>query len=338
MAQTVSYLSPWTGRVQAKPTEVASGGNPGSFTAVVSVAGNLNYPSAVEDCASYLKITLPPLPALPPLTAKGAKGTWAVEGPISTTSDTSVTLDAHGSNTLNYKTDDNGGCSDTTGPKGNQYAYATITVPRTGVTALQDLANNWLSGLPGLAGAAVKPILQPLLASISAKIATLTQISASGHVLVTASKTGSSSDKSCLCIFGSWRVTLETISQEDVSGGQGTTWEVTPDGTDDEAGTTVVNYDSSMPLSNSEISISYRGVETDKFTLPEDTSGTSGTWDVHAVSSSVTAQVDVAGSKGARKPVTFGPKYVATGSWSCSGNNLKASYGGTGETVELART
>ena len=125
LAEVVSYITPWSATVTAVPSSVALGGNPGSFKAVVTSPVGVTFPSAVQDCADALHITLPSL------TAAGAKANWTVGGPITPTSSTSPTLDAQGSNTLRYTT----GlvpCGQSSSPVSDERGYATISVTRSG--------------------------------------------------------------------------------------------------------------------------------------------------------------------------------------------------------------
>lgn len=333
MAEVVSYIMPWSATVTAVPSSVAMGGNPGSFKAMVTSPLGISFPRVVQDCAQALHITLPSL------TAKGAKATWTVAGPITPTSTTSPTLDAQGSNTLGYIT----GlvpCAQKLLPPADERGYATISVTRTGVSSLKTLVSNWVAGMVGPAGALVKPVLEPLLDNILSKLDNLTQVHATGTVTVTMPKGDEKSQTTCPCIDGKWRVVNETVTLAGLSGGAGATWSVVPDGADPADAKLTVDHNGSGPLGNSSLglTVQYSGEEVDTFSIPPAEMGaSSGTWTGRAVSGSVTATTTI-GGKSTTKALPFDPGLTFGGTWTCQGDAMTASYAGVGETNTLTRT
>ncbi|HXW79383.1 MAG TPA: hypothetical protein VEJ84_07775, partial [Acidimicrobiales bacterium] len=308
VAEVVSNIAPWTVSVTALPPSLALGDS-GSFNGKVSSGGGIDYPPAVQDCAQKLNVPLPEL------NAKGAKATWTVVGPLTPTSDTSVTLGQDSSNTLSYDTQKSCGAAGK--------AQATLTVSRKAVAKLETLVNTWLSGLLSAAGPLVKPFFQPLINSMLAKLDSLTQVSGTGTVTLTSSE-ASSAQSGCPCIIGTWRVTDEGIGLSTgttLNGGAGAIWTLRADGT------ATINHDGSAPLKESTdgftISVTYTGTETGNFTVPTDTGTTSGTWTYTPESSSVLATTDIAGST-RTEPVPFDPA-PQSGDWTCSGNTMTTS-------------
>ncbi len=142
IAEVVSNIAPWSVRVAAVPASVDYGSS-GTFNAIASSGGGVDYPPAVQDCAQKLNITLPTL------SAKGATGTWTVVGPLSPTSATSVILGTGGANTLNYETTKS---SSTCAVVPEEIGQATITITRPAVDHLKGLVDTWLTSLLSAAG------------------------------------------------------------------------------------------------------------------------------------------------------------------------------------------
>ena len=331
LAEVVSYVTPWAGTVTALPSSVALGGNSGSFKAVVSSGGGVSYPSAVQDCAQALHI------ALPSLSAKGAKATWAVAGPISPTTSISPTLDAQGSNTLEYTT----GLLPCSGPlpASQDKGYATISLSRPGISTLKSFVTALVSSLVGQAGALVKPVLQPLLDSILSRLDKLTSLSATGTVRITQPSGSDKSQSSCPCVVGTWRVVNETVSLAHESGGAGATWSLVPSSANPATGTATVDHDGSAPLVSSEVGISvqYSGTEVDSYSIPPaQINDSSGTWALRAVTGSVTAKTTFGGQT-KTAPLPFDPGVTFDGSWTCQGDSMTTTYAGVGETTTLSR-
>jgi hypothetical protein len=333
LAEVVSYITPWSATVSAVPSSVALGGNPGSFKAVVTSPVGVTFPSAVQDCAQALHITLPSL------TAAGAKATWTVGGPITPTSSTSPTLDAQGSNTLRYTT----GlvpCAQPSLPVSDERGYATISVSRSGVSSLKTLVSNWVASMVGQAGALVKPVLEPLLDNILSKLDNLTQVHAKGAVTLTLPNGDENSQSTCPCVDGKWRVVNETVTLAGLRGGAGATWAVVPDRTDPADAVLTVDHNGSAPLANNSIglTVQYLGEEVDTFSVPpSEMNASSGSWTGRAVSGSVSA-ITTIGGKSTTKPLPFDPGLTFSGTWTCQGDAMTASYAGVGETITLTRT
>jgi hypothetical protein len=308
---------------------VALGGDPGSFKAAVTSPVGVTFPSAVQDCAQALHITLPSL------TAAGAKATWTVTGPITPTTSTSPTLDAQGSNTLLYTT----GLTPCAQPlsEADDRGYATISVTRSAVGSLKTLVSNWVASMVGQAGALVKPVLEPLLDNILSKLDNLTQVSARGTVTLTMPSGHEKSQSSCPCIDGTWRVVNETVTLVDLRGGAGATWAIVPDSADPADATVTVDHNGSAPLASSWLTVQYSGVEVDTFSIPPaEMNASSGTWTGKAVSGSVIATTTV-GGKSTTKPLPFDPGASFSGTWTCQGDAMTDSYAGVGETNTLTR-
>ena len=320
VAEVVSNIVPWTVSVTATPPSVALGDG-GSFKGVVSSGGGVDYPPSVQDCAQKLNVPLPQL------SAKGAKATWTVTGPLIPTSDTSVTLGGDSSNTLSYRTMPSCGAAG----KGQ----ATLTVSRPAVAKLGTLVNTWLSGLLSAAGPFLKPLLQPLISSMLAKLDSLTQVSGTGTVTLTASPGSGAS--SCPCMIGHWTVTNETLTLTGagtLEGGKGATWTLTSEGM------ATIDHNGSTALSGTavKISITYSGVETGRYTVPADSTATSGTWTLTPQSSTVESTTTVDGNS-SHAPVPFDPA-PQSGEWTCSGQQMTAGLKSSeySQTVQLERT
>ena len=132
------------------------------------------------------------------------------------------------------------------------------------------------------------------------------------------------------CIVGTWKVTNEVVSLENASGGAGATWEIRPNGT------AVIIHDGSDPLINHDIgfSIKYAGTETESWKIVGKSGPTSGTWDVVVLTGGVRATTNIGGVVRTRN-IGSAPGYEASGSWSCHGDVMTASYAGVGESVTL---
>jgi hypothetical protein len=330
LAELVSNLVPWSARVTAVPPSVALGGNTGSFKAVIG-GGGITYPSYVEDCAKGLGLQLPSF------SAKGSKATWTVTGPITPTSTTTPVLDSQGSNTLSY----------TTGlvpcvsalPADEQKAHATISLTRSAIGPLKTLLTDLVARLTGQVGTYLKPIIGGLMGDVAGKLSPLAQVSATGTVMLTKPTAGDKSQTSCPCVLGKWEVRNETVALAHLSGGAGTTWVLTPDGDNPAEGTTEVDYDGSQPLANSEmgLTVQYSGSEEDSFSIPPaDLGASSGTWTVRAISGHVVATTNV-GGQSKTAPLPFEPGVAFSGTWTCEGDDMDASYAGVGEVVSLTR-
>ena len=331
LAELVSNLVPWSAKVTAVPTSVALGGNSGSFKAVIGGRG-VTYPSYVEDCAKGLGLQLPSF------SAKGSKATWTVTGPITPTSTTTPVLDSQGSNTLSY----------TTGlvpcvsalPADEQKAHATISLTRSAIGPLKTLLTDLVARLTGQGGTYLKPIIGGLMGDVAGKLSPLAQVSATGTVMLTEPTAGDKSQTSCPCVLGKWEVRNETVALAHLSGGAGTTWELTPDGDNPAEGTTEVDYAGSQPLANSQfgMTVQYSGSEEDRFSIPPaDLGASSGTWTVRAVSGHVVATTTV-GGQSKTAPLPFEPGVAFSGTWTCKGDDMDATYSGVGEVVSLTRT
>ena len=331
LAELVSNLVPWSAKVTAVPTSVALGGNSGSFKAVIG-GGGVTYPSYVEDCAKGLGLQLPSF------SSKGSKATWTVTGPITPTSTTTPVLDSQGSNTLSY----------TTGlvpcvsalPADEQKAHATISLTRSAIGPLKTLLTDLVARLTGQVGTYLKPIIGGLMGDVAGKLSPLAQVSATGTVMLTEPTAGDKSQTSCPCVLGKWEVRNETVALAHLSGGAGTTWELTPDGDNPAEGTTEVDYAGSQPLANSQfgMTVQYSGSEEDRFSIPPaDLGASSGTWTVRAVSGHVVATTTV-GGQSKTAPLPFEPGVAFSGTWTCKGDDMDATYSGVGEVVSLTRT
>ncbi len=330
LAELVSNLVPWSARVTAVPPSVALGGNPGSFKAVIGGAA-VTYPSYVEDCAKGLGLQLPSF------SAKGSKATWTVTGPITPTSTTTPVLDSQGSNTLSY----------TTGPvpclpalpADEQKAHATISLTRSAIGPLKTLLTDLVARLTGTVGTYLKPIIGGLMGNISGKLSPLAQVSATGTVMLSKPTAGTKAQTSCPCVLGKWEVRSETVALAHLSGGAGTTWELSPDGDNLAEGTTEVDYTGSQPLANSQLglTVQYSGSEQDSFSIPAaDLAASAGTWTVKAVSGHVVATTTV-GGQAKTAPLPFEAGVPFSGSWTCEGDDMDATYSGVGEVVSLTR-
>ena len=331
LAELVSNLVPWSAKVTAVPTSVALGGNSGSFKAVIG-GGRVTYPSYVEDCAKGLGLQLPSF------SAKGSKATWTVTGPITPTSTTTPVLDSQGSNTLSY----------TTGlvpcvsalPADEQKAHATISLTRSAIGPLKTLLTDLVARLTGQGGTYLKPIIGGLMGDVAGKLSPLAQVSATGTVMLTEPTAGDKSQTSCPCVLGKWEVRNETVALAHLSGGAGTTWELTPDGDNPAEGTTEVDYAGSQPLANSQfgMTVQFSGSDEDRFSIPPaDLGASSGTWTVRAVSGHVVATTTV-GGQSKTAPLPFEPGVAFSGTWTCKGDDMDATYSGVGEVVSLTRT
>jgi hypothetical protein len=332
LAELVSSLVPWPAKVTAVPLSVALGGNSGSFKAVIGGGGGITYPSYVEDCAKGLGLQPPTF------SAKGSKATWTVTGPITPTSTTTPVLDSQGSNTLSY----------TTGlvpcvsalPADEQKAHATISLTRSAIGPLKTLLTDLVARLTGVVGTYLKPMIGGLMGDIAGKLSPLSQVSATGTVMLTKPTAGDKSQTSCPCVLGKWEVRSETVALAHLSGGAGTTWVLTPEGDNPAEGTTEVDYSGSQPLANSQLgmTVQYSGSEEDGFSIPPaDLGASSGTWTVSAISGHVVATTTV-GGQSKTAPLPFEPGVAFSGTWTCEGDDMDATYSGVGEVVSLTRT
>ena len=331
LAELVSNLVPWSAKVTAVPTSVALGGNSGSFKAVIG-GGGVTYPSYVEDCAKGLGLQLQTF------SAKGSKAPWTVTGPITPTSTTTPVLDSQGSNTLRYTTRLVPCVSAL--PADEQKAHATISLTRSAIGPLKTLLTDLVARLTGQVGTYLKPIIGGLMGDVAGKLSPLAQVSATGTVMLTEPTAGDKSQTSCPCVLGKWEVRNETVALAHLSGGAGTTWELTPDGDNPAEGTTEVDYAGSQPLANSQfgMTVQYSGSEEDRFSIPPaDLGASSGTWTVRAVSGHVVATTTV-GGQSKTAPLPFEPGVAFSGTWTCKGDDMDATYSGVGEVVSLTRT
>ena len=118
----------------------------------------------------------------------------------------------------------------------------------------------------------------------------------------------------------------------------GTTWELKPDGDNPAEGTTDVDYAGSQPLANSQLglTVQYWGHEQDGFSIPPaDLGASSGTWTVKAISGQVIATTTV-GGQSKTAPLPFETGVAFSGTWTCQGDDMTATYAGVGEVVSLA--
>jgi len=331
LAELVSNLVPWSAKVTAVPSSVALGGNGGVFKAVIG-GGGTTYPSYVEDCAKGLGLQLPSF------SAKGSKATWTVSGPITPTSTTAPVLDSQGSNTLSY----------TTGPvpcvsalpADEQKAHATISLTRSAIGPLKTLLTDLLARLTGAVGTYLKPLIGGLMGDIASKLSPLAQVSATGTVMLSKPTAGDKSQTSCPCVLGKWVVRNETVALARSSGGAGTTWALTPDGDNPAEGTIQVDYSGSQPLITPQIGlkVQYSGSEEDSFSIPPaDLGASSGTWTVRAVSGHVVATTTFGGQP-KTAPVPFDGGVAFSGTWTCEGDDMEATYAGVGAVYSLTRT
>jgi Peptidase of plants and bacteria len=117
------------------------------------------------------------------------------------------------------------------------------------------------------------------------------------------------------CVVGTWRVTNQTVTPLNVSGGAGATLILTKNGV------ATLNHDGSQPLVGTGLSITYAGQETERVTLPTDPTATSGTWTWTVESGDVSATTTEFGyTHSGALAEAFG--YAATGSWTCRGNAM----------------
>jgi hypothetical protein len=275
---------------------------------------------------------------LPSFSAQGSKATWTVSGPITPTSTTTPVLGSQGSNTLSY----------TTGPvpcvsalpADEQKAHATISLTRSAIGPLKTLLTDLLARLTGEVGTYLKPLIGGLMGDIASKLSPLTQVSATGTVMLSKPTAGDKSQTSCPCVLGKWVVRNETVALARSSGGAGTTWALTPDGDNPAEGTIEVDYSGSKPLITYQIGlkVQYSGSEEDSFSIPPaDLGASSGTWTVRAVSGHVVATTTFGGySKTA--PVPFDGGVPFSGTWTCEGDDMQATYAGVGAVYSLTRT
>jgi hypothetical protein len=178
------------------------------------------------------------------------------------------------------------------------------------------------------------------MGDVAGKLSPLAQVSATGTVMLTEPTAGDKSQTSCPCVLGKWEVRNETVALAHLSGGAGTTWELTPDGDNPAEGTTEVDYAGSQPLANSQfgMTVQYSGSEEDRFSIPPaDLGASSGTWTVRAVSGHVVATTTV-GGQSKTAPLPFEPGVAFSGTWTCKGDDMDATYSGVGEVVSLTRT
>ena len=111
------------------------------------------------------------------------------------------------------------------------------------------------------------------------------------------------------CMVGNWKIVNQSLSPNThgESGGAGTTWDISPQGTLN------INYTGSAPVETDQgaFTVTGGGVETVK--LPTDAAATSGPWSATIVSEQTFAD-------GQRQGANIGA--VSTGTWSCRGDTM----------------
>jgi hypothetical protein len=337
VAEVVSYVSPWSVKVTAKPSSVTAGES-GSFAGHVDGGtGGADYPSAVMDCANATGITLPKL------SAGGSDAVWTLSANVTTTGDTSVILDGDASSTIGFgttPTKGSGGCSSAP----DQTGSGSLTVERPAIDDLRTLTNNLvttgLGSAGGIAGPLVRSIVKPLLDAILAKLDGLTQASGTGAVAITGKDangggdcTTQPTDKSSVpdgtaCLVGTWKQTDESTDGAS-RGGAGVVFTFRADGTGS------VNYGGAAPVLSvtGTNPIQYAGSATITYGVPKP-GESSGTLTETVVTSSVTATAD--GTTNSEPAGVTG-----TLKWACAGGTatlIQALGEGDTLTTEISRS
>jgi hypothetical protein len=111
------------------------------------------------------------------------------------------------------------------------------------------------------------------------------------------------------CMVGSWKIVNQSLSPNSngESGGAGTTWTISPQGTLD------IDYTGSAPVRTDQGSFTVTGGGVETVKLPTDAAATSGPWSATIVSEQTFAD-------GQRQGADIGG--VSTGTWSCRGADM----------------
>ena len=134
------------------------------------------------------------------------------------------------------------------------------------------------------------------------------------------------------CVVGTWKVTNETVSLINASGGAGAILTITKNGV------ATIQHDGSAPLVIPGGSIQYFGQEMERVTLPTDPDATSGAWTWTLGLGNVSATTTEYGSSHTA-PVAGAPGAVASGTWTCSGDAMTNTigFGGVSQSYTLTR-
>ncbi|HSZ37419.1 MAG TPA: basic secretory protein-like protein [Acidimicrobiales bacterium] len=123
-----------------------------------------------------------------------------------------------------------------------------------------------------------------------------------------------------VCVVGTWKVTNETVSLINASGGSGAILTITKNGV------ATIQHDGSAPLIIPGGSIQYFGQEMETVTLPTDPAATSGTWKWTIGAGNVSATTTEYGYTHSA-PAADAPGQVASGTWTCSGDAMTNTIG-----------
>jgi hypothetical protein len=134
------------------------------------------------------------------------------------------------------------------------------------------------------------------------------------------------------CVVGTWKVTNQTVSLINASGGAGAILTITKNGL------VTIQHNGSAPLIIPGGSIQYFGEEMETVTLPTDPTATSGAWTWTIGSGNVSATTTEYGfSRTASVANASGAK--ASGTWTCSGDAMTNTigFGGVTQSYTLTR-
>lgn len=111
------------------------------------------------------------------------------------------------------------------------------------------------------------------------------------------------------CMIGSWKIVNQSLSPNTYgeSGGAGTTWVISPQGT------LTINYTGSAPVQTAQGAFTVTGGGVESVSVPTDAAATSGPWMATIVSEQTFAD-------GQRQGTNIGA--VSTGTWSCHGDSM----------------
>ncbi len=134
------------------------------------------------------------------------------------------------------------------------------------------------------------------------------------------------------CVVGTWKVTNETVSLINASGGAGAILTITKNGV------ATIQHNGSAPLIIPGGSIQYFGEEMESVTLPADPTATSGAWTWTIGPGNVSATTTEYGY-GRTAPVATALGAKASGTWTCNGDAMTNTigFGGVSQSYTLTR-